>query len=239
MSDKTQRPSKLVIGGTVTVATIGLSTCNDNGAVDPAPPPLVCEQVGGGQRLDVGASLIGADSRRIGLVVRPNVDAFWTGTATVTGVTGARTLGAARLEPDMVVLELERDPAATAGAFTFEGTLEDFRGTRCTVRRTFTFAIQDGVVQIAQRQSRLPLEIRGGAGIVLVRREGLEVELDAEIDGAAESHYWRVTGGTYETIAGHQIRWRLPEQRGVYLAELVVDRGDDGFAFDTLSLEVS
>ena len=43
--------SKTLRVGGVAMATLGLSTCSDGGAVDPAPPPLDCTTVGKGESL--------------------------------------------------------------------------------------------------------------------------------------------------------------------------------------------
>jgi hypothetical protein len=48
----------------------------------------------------------------------------------------------------------------------------------------------------------------------------------------------RVTGGTFEAALDDRIVWTLPRQPGLYQAELLVEHGPDGFAFDTLVLEV-
>jgi hypothetical protein len=39
--------------------------------------------------------------------------------------------------------------------------------------------------------------------------------------------------------AGARLRWRVPPEAGLYQAELVVDYGELGFAFDALVLEVT
>jgi hypothetical protein len=49
---------------------------------------------------------------------------------------------------------------------------------------------------------------------------------------------WTVTGGTFRSGGVDAIVWTLPEEPGLYQAELVVDHGEDGFAFDTLTVEV-
>ena len=49
---------------------------------------------------------------------------------------------------------------------------------------------------------------------------------------------WSVSGGTFEPGSGERIVWLLPDEPGLYQAELFVDHGDDGFALDTLVLEV-
>jgi len=44
---------RIAAGASVAIATSGLSNCNDNGAVDPAPPPLDYVRVSGGLFLDM------------------------------------------------------------------------------------------------------------------------------------------------------------------------------------------
>ncbi|HEX6790550.1 MAG TPA: hypothetical protein VF247_04500, partial [Candidatus Krumholzibacteria bacterium] len=45
-------------GGTVTLATLGLTTCDDGGVEDPLPPPpLVCKDGNHGQNLSAHGSI--------------------------------------------------------------------------------------------------------------------------------------------------------------------------------------
>lgn len=43
---------------------------------------------------------------------------------------------------------------------------------------------------------------------------------------------------TIDDPGARRVRWTLPEEPGVYQAELLVDYGPDGLAVDTVMLEV-
>lgn len=49
---------------------------------------------------------------------------------------------------------------------------------------------------------------------------------------------WRVTAGTLERVGVVGAVWYLPSEPGFYQVEVVVDRGERGFGFDALALEV-
>jgi hypothetical protein len=129
-----------------------------------------------------------------------------------------------------------------AGFFTLDGTLNGFSASEhCTVRRTFHFSVLPaGTVIVSMRDDALPLGARQEAKIALVSRDGLSVRLQARtaFPGACRAS-WDVTAG--EIVAGEaaEICWRLPAEPGLYQAELVVDYGDAGLAFDTLVVEVA
>jgi hypothetical protein len=48
-----------------------------------------------------------------------------------------------------------------------------------------------------------------------------------------------LAAGELDVSAGPNVRWTLPAEPGIYQAELVVDYGADGFAFDVLLLELA
>ena len=62
--------------------------------------------------------------------------------------------------------------------------------------------------------------------------------LDAIIDGS-KTVAWTVNGGEMIAQAGGRVRWRLPDAKGFYQAQVVVDCGTSGIAFDSLNLEVT
>jgi hypothetical protein len=85
----------------------------------------------------------------------------------------------------------------------------------------------------------LPLPERGAARIVLVSREGREVEL-AAVAGfeGTQTFSWTVTGGEVLALDGPRLRWRMPAEAGLYQVDVVADYGSRGLSFDTLALEV-
>jgi hypothetical protein len=50
---------------------------------------------------------------------------------------------------------------------------------------------------------------------------------------------WEVTGGELDASTGAQVQWTLPTVPGIYQAEVLLDYGADGIAFDALMLEVT
>jgi hypothetical protein len=86
----------------------------------------------------------------------------------------------------------------------------------------------------------MPLASREPTRIALVSRQGFDVELAARSAFAGPSSCtWTVSGGQLMSQTGSRIRWRLPERPGLYQAQVVVDYGPQGLAFDALTLEVA
>lgn len=219
--------------GVVTVATAGLSTCNCNGAVDPAPPPLVCSEVAGGEELFATAELNGTTMT---VTIYSNVDGDWQdGSVKVTDPMGVTVTS---VDPTGAHFELElASPTTTSGSFIFSGTLEDYVGTICPVTRKYTFTIESSDVMLAIARPPLPLSHRDVAQILIADRKGHEVELAAQTGGGRV--VWSATGGQVEERGAGKIAWRLPREPGLYQIELVVDHGQSGLSFDTLTLEVT
>jgi hypothetical protein len=229
------RTSLMVCG--VAVATIGLSTCKDGGAVDPAPGPLDCAALGKGETLVATGALVGQE---LTVTITTGADGSWKAAPQITAVTGA-TLGSVTVDSGtyQATVVLTLDAGATSGAFTLTGTLVGYENDECAVTRTFHFEPGDGGgVTVAQRDGRLPLGGRERAAIVVTRRDGLSVDLHAAgvVTGAAVG--WTATGGAVDARGHDRITWRLPEAPGLYQIELLVDRGRDGLSVDTLTLEV-
>ena len=223
---------KVAAGASVALATSGLSTCNDNGAVDPPPPPLECNTVDQGESLTATATVTGTELQ---VTIRNTAVARWT-TVAITAVVGGSARPVALGEPLIVVIDLT-SPSVTEGSFHLGGELE-YRN-RCAVSRTFAFRLQpDGVVVALANE--LPLAARQQARIALVGRDGRDVELEATTPFlGAGAMTWTVTGGEMVSQDGARLRWRLPKEPGLYQAELVIDYGSRGLSFDTLALEVS
>lgn len=229
-----RRSKKLAAGTSVALATAGLSSCNDNGAVDPPPPPLECNTVDNGETLAATATVTGRELR---VTIRNAADGSSWATAAITSVTGGTARAVAPAEPLVVVIDLT-DDSVTGGAFTLSGTLQGFRNERCAVSRRFTFTIGSSGVVVASAWE-LPLPARQQARIDLVARDGHDVELSASTPfGGAHTITWTVSGGEMVSQDGARMRWRLPSEPGLYQAELAVDYGPRGLSFDTLALEV-
>jgi len=222
-------------GAGVALAATGCQ-CGTNGAVDPPPPPLVCTDVGQGQSLTASATLEGTTLR-----VRVEAQKGVWQSPTVVDLQGVSLVSVETTTLGQLAITLTLASAGTrSGSFTVRGTLVDaFQGVACDVRRTFTFTIGTQVVIAALDARSMPLASRHAAEIVMVSRDGLEVELEARsgFDGPLRCS-WFVSGGELLGQIGNRARWRLPEERGLYQAQLVLDYGPPGMAFDALSLEV-
>ncbi|MBI3180530.1 MAG: hypothetical protein HYZ28_00045 [Myxococcales bacterium] len=235
---------KLAGGVSLAVASAGLTNCLCVGAVDPAPPPLECGKVDGGQSL--GANGIFSGNTLTITIFDQQFSAQVLAGATVTNVQGA-TLRTVDTSSGNLVVTLDlptsdggaADGGAASGSFTAEGTLGDARGSSCTFRRTFSFTLSGNTVQVAMRGEGLPLGVPHQATIALVQRRGQEVVLEARtaFQGSRKME-WAATAGELSRD-GDRVLWRLPSEPGLYQVELVVDYGDEGLAFDAFNLEVA
>jgi hypothetical protein len=238
IKDQTRR---IVSGAGFAIATTGLSSCNDSGAVDPPPPPLECNAVNAGQTLSATATLSGDT-----VDVRIRNDHSWAlwRVERVVAVSGATILetrvpGADRRDPLDVKLRLD-GPATTQASFTVEATMTDYRGDTCAVQRTFDITIADGGVRVTLTDvDPLPLAARQRAEIVLAGRRENVVELHARTPWRGPQDVsWSVTEGELDADRGPIVHWTLPSTPGIYQAELVIDFGNAGLALDMLLLEV-
>lgn len=237
------RARKMAAGAVgVAAATGGLSSCGLGGVVDPAPPPLVCNDVGAGQNLNVTSSRIG-DVVSIsivpsGLVSRWNV-------ASVSNVTGGVASNivapsATTLSPLTFSLTLGAVPPTTAG-FTVQGAFTGYQGETCAYTRTFIVTVTSGSVQVAQLTlDTLPLPSRERLKIEPVVSEGNVLELLArsEFRGDAVAE-WSVSAGTIEVLDARRARWRLPIEPGIHQVQLALDYGSEGLAFDAITIETT
>ncbi len=237
IKDQTRR---IAAGASVALATSGLSNCRDNGAVDPPPPPLQCAS------LSAGESLAATGTRSADTVTVRVLNSAGSGwhVERVTDVIGATLLSTQSPRPGSrdtlgVVLHLA-SPTIPQVLFTVEATLIGYNGESCSTRRTFEVNITGTGVQVSLAdRDPLPLAARQRAEIILARQEGRTVDLQAKTPWQGSSDItWTVSGGTVDSRAGRDVRWSLPETPGLYQAELLIDFGDDGFAIDTLLLEV-
>ena len=232
---------RIAAGASVAVATSGLSSCNDNGAVDPPPPPLQCNTVNMGQTLSASAT---RDADLVDVTVRNTLGYAGWRVDRVTALTGA-TLVSTRLPAGSsndslgVRLRLESE-TTTQATFTVEATMIGPSNEMCAVQRTFVVTISPTGVQVSLADvDRLPLAARQRAEIRMGDRAGRVVELRAATPWLGERVVsWAVTGGDLDAKTGPAVRWTLPVTPGIYQAELVIDFGDEGLALDTLLLEV-
>jgi hypothetical protein len=231
---------RIAAGASVALATSGLSNCHDNGAVDPPPPPLQCNTVDTGQSLTANATL---DADTVEVTVR-NVLGYgnWRVDA-VSDVSGATLLSVHLPEnaTDSLIVRLRiADENTTQIAFAVAATLTGYSGESCAVTRTFHITLSGDGVQVSLRDAdTLPLPARQHAEIAFAWQEGRIVRLEAKTayDGERLAS-WSVSHGVLDAERGSAVRWTLPAEPGIYQAELVLDFGADGLAFDTLLLEV-
>lgn len=215
------------------VATAGLTTCDGIGAVDPAPEPLVCDDVSKGQALSATGTYDGTT-----LSITLNYSDFygWDAAPTVAALSGMTIDSVDSTELYAIQITATFDAGATTGQFEVSGKTSDGE-TTCDVVRVFTVTVDGTAVEITRRED-LPLAPRRHASIEMLRRDGLEVDLRASGAAAGERVAWTPTAGAVEVSETGHARWRLPPEPGVYQVEMLIDRGDEGFSLDTLAIEV-
>ncbi len=227
----------------IAAATTGLSTCQSScgTVVDPAPPPLVCSDVATGQSLTASATKTG-DEVVVSVRVAGNLRSWQiTRVGDAVGATiGATTLPSTTDAP--LVVTLRPTSASTSQIdFTVEGVLTGYQNQTCSIKRTFHVSVTPTGVQVAETKlDSLPLSARHGAQIAVVSRADRTLSLEARttyVDPHRIS--WEVTGGNLDVSVGPRVHWTLPSVPGIYQAELLLDYGADGVAFDALMLEVT
>lgn len=232
---KRRRRARAVLGQVVSLGTAGLTSCITSGSVDPPPPPPRCENLNA-QR-DLRASVTAGQG---GLLVA-SVE-YVGGEATsierprVTRVEGASLRSIRQDESRRVLIELQPDtPAPPRVSFVLDGGFSGAPG--CTFERAFTITFDGGLV-IAESRAALPFAGQPRATILVAGRDERQVTLRAISSPPGRHLAWSVTGGTLKPATDARTVWLLPDEPGLYQAELFVDHGDDGFALDTLVLEV-
>ncbi|MFQ5678751.1 MAG: hypothetical protein ACE5HP_04765, partial [Gemmatimonadota bacterium] len=223
-----KRQAERMAAGIAALATSGLSGCNDNGAVDPPPPPFSCDLVDEGETLRASATVEGT---RLDVSVEQPGSSSWR-SVSVSDVQGA-TLVSLRVSGGKVDVVMELEALGTSqGSFTFEGELHvPSANLTCGVRRSFRFTISDGTVEISLVSERLPLAAGDRAEILLVAREGRRVEVRGRTPYREPRAFaWAVSAGRVLVSEGDRLVWEVPPEPGFYQVELVVDYGDDGLA---------
>ena len=227
----------------IAAATSGLSTCQNScgTVVDPAPPPLTCSDVALGQSLQPSATREG-DLVRVSVRVTGNVS-LWriTRVGDPVGATIVTTTLPNTTAEQLVVTLRPATPTTSPIDFTVEGVLTGFQNETCNIKRTFHVTIGSTGVQVAATNlDALPLSARHGAQIGVVSRSGRTLSLEARTTYSGPHQVsWEITGGELDTASGPAVDWTLPNEPGIYQAELLLDYGADGIAFDTLMLEVT
>ena len=240
---------KLAVGGTVALATAGFNVALS--ACDPGPPPAACDAPSNDPSsphamIQASASLSGATMTVTFDVCGGAASCCLPTNAIIAGVTGAELvkLDVSGLASASIVATFALSPGAdgvdgAAGSFLLVVPVGDgVTTTAFTVTRAFTFQVVDGEVALVQTIAALPLQRRDGAAIVVVTREGLDLVLEPRSSFPGEVA-WSVSGGSARAASGGRVAWRLPEEPGLYQAELVVDDGERGFARDVITVEVT
>lgn len=234
----------------IAVATVGLSSCKNGGglgAVDPPPPPLTCNTVSSGQAIVASAKrsddLITVTLRHVANTANSYANSWSVtrvGDVTDAALVSVSTPRANTLDSVDVVLRIPVTGGTPRPQFTFEGTLRGFDGVTCAVKRVFTVTLTQTGVDVAQLSlDQLPLPARQRAEIVLASRDERTVRLEAFTPfTGAMSIAWDVSAGVLDATDQRRVMWTLPSEPGVYLAELALDYGEDGMAYDALMLEV-
>jgi hypothetical protein len=228
---------------TIAAATSGLTNCDGTGAVDPAPPPLLCDSVGAGQTLQAQATLVGADTVAVDVM---NVGFYYDWAVdSVTVVNGGAIQDLVLPQENtanhgVLSFRLVLDEGSTSAVFRVYATTSDLEKT-CPIFRQFTVSSDGSVATVTlASKSELPLSARHGVAIQLLAREGRVVTLEARTGypGPKETR-WSVSAGEVTPGPGDRVAWTLPETHGIHQAEVVLDFGTDGVAFDAFAVEVS
>jgi hypothetical protein len=217
----------------VVLGTAGLTSCITSGSVDPPPPPPRCDNLNAQRDLRPTVAMeSGVLVVRIEYVgQQPN----FIQDPRVSVVEGASLKGVRTDAPPGVVVELVPEPDPTRIFFVLDGS---FAGSpACAFQRGFTITF-DGGLRITDSRLALPFAAQPRATIVIVGRDGSRVTLRAVADPPGRNLAWAVSGGRFVPDREGRCVWELPPEPGLYQAELFVDHGEDGFALDTLALEV-
>jgi hypothetical protein len=234
------------VGTTIALATTGLTTCNNNGAVDPAPPPLSCtstavdraEELNGNGTVDANGDIT------ITLTWWSPIDPppSFQGDFRASAGTGLTVKSSTASVGATVVVALAQ--GSTSGTFDISGTVRDHSGATCGIARTYTVSRTGQGITVVRLSDPLPLFVRDPVTIGVLEHRGSEIELVAETTGRTRERIeWTVSGGALREVEAESGRvvWTLPSEPGFYQIELLVRYGDDGrsgIAFNSLAVEV-
>jgi hypothetical protein len=243
------KKAKRAAAAGVALATGSLSSCGEEIAVDPPPPPLACNTVDQGQSLAVTAERV---ERALTVRVRqsPTQDGQWFAQWKSVEVIDPDGVTVANIvtSPDgvygelLITLLLGSDTTTTA-SFKLRGVVFGYNGVECAVTRTFTITVDGQNVIVARREMPshgLPLASREPAAIVVTGKSDGKIEFRAHTNyrGIHEAR-WSVTGGSMTPEVGDSASWQPPAEAGLYQVRLVVDYGPDGLAVDNATFEVT
>lgn len=238
---KTGQAKRAAAAAGIGLATTGLSSCIDNGAVDPPPPPFSCTDVSQpAQFRAIVAELTGTELRV--QVETLAAQSNWQN-VTVTNLTNA-TLDSISVEnPFVLSVTVTLDSIqVTTVSFEINATLIDpFGGaTTCQITRTLAVDIASQTVTVAQADvGSLPLPVLEQPRITVLARTPTHLHLEAQSGVAGAEPVWAVTAGTITPTDVRRATWELPPEPGFYQAEVTVDYGDGGVGFDVLAVEVT
>jgi hypothetical protein len=230
-----RRSARKILGGAVTLGTAGLTSCITSGSVDPPPPPPRCENLNA-QR-DLRPSITDQGGVLVVHIQYVGQEASAVRDARVSLIDGATLKQLSVLQPsrDVVVELIPNSPVPPQVLLVLEGTFE--AAPACPFRRSFTITTEGGL-RITESRLALPFAAQPRAAIVVKAHHGSRVTLAAIAEPPGHHQAWSVNGGRFELGPDGRMIWQLPREPGLYQAELFVDHGPDGFALDTLTLEV-
>lgn len=217
--------------------------------VDPVPPPLKCELLSAKDlqadgwidkqpnlwTLRIRLTLPRFDSDPVYLAVE---------VSDLTGEIAGRTAtveyddyGADGAEP-VIVIPIPMGPLPSNGTLKVRAVVDNEGRTSCPLERVLTLSIaQDQVLVTSADQ--LPLRERHSARIRVAERTDEALILEARTRHPGPCRFgWSATGGCIEAAEGPLVIWRLPREPGLHQAQLIADFGEQGLAFDTLTVEV-
>lgn len=244
MKRKTGKAKRAAAAAGIGLATTGLSSCTDNGAVDPPPPPFSCSDVSQpSQYRAVVASLTGTDLQVDVQTLHWYSPALWQNIS-ITNLTNA-TFDSISVESPLaprVFLTLDNDQVASV-VFDISATLVDPFGsaTTCQITRTLTVDIANQTVTVSQNHlPALPLPVLEQPRITVLARTPTHLHLEAQssVAGSGGEPVWTATAGTITPTGSRRAKWELPPEPGFYQAEVTLDYGDGGVGFDVLAVEV-
>src|SRR5262245_2589672 len=119
------------------MATAGLTTCDGIGAVDPAPPPLKCEDVAGGAEIGVSGTLNG---QALSMTIAYNGEWGWDGAPAISAVEGMTVDSVDSSNTFNILVQATLDMGVTTAKFQVTGKVSDGEKS-CDVSRTFTVTI--------------------------------------------------------------------------------------------------
>ncbi|WP_437769323.1 hypothetical protein WMF27_09040 [Sorangium sp. So ce281] len=208
---KRERAKQLLL----VVATAGLTACEDDGAINPPSPPLVCDEVADGSALWARGTLTKDPQEPSALLwIELNHEGAWVDPPVVTALSGM-TITSIDASFDSRNIHAAMDDGATTASFQVRGKLTDPE-TTCDVDRTFTVTIDEESKVEITRHDALPFLPHRHASLDPRRHASFDV---MRCDGSDVGR--RASGGEDE---------RVPRTKAAGTTEATADvaRGDAG-----------